>query len=941
MVHRGLISIQLCLYISVVFCLSLYILGITHYLTNHEPSTCDLTYMFEYPEFVSIKLDDKTKDKYPQYGLYAYGEGYTAEKLRQMKYSGIPVLFIPGNAGSHEQVRSIASISLRMSLKRRTSFHFDYFTISFNEGLSALSGGVIEKQTEYIPICIQRILSLYNGKLDQIVVIGHSMGGVVARAALIHYSSSNISQASILINLASPHVPLVAFDKTFANYYDNITNHADRIKKTGTTVISIGGGPRDHMVTTSQIIDPLADLNVLSTAIPNVWTSLDHLSILWCKQFVIALVRGLFDSVEITGRTAKITSNTEHKLRALKYHLSNRYSTKYLPKFEEKMNFDTDGEWIEINSEHYTFDISTKKIDKREYKQIYLMIPLNSKSHSHLSVDTIDLDTKDWLFICSISNTKKNSKLCKWGWNLTNRTILSPDFQLRTRKSIDIELKSLHKFNESTHMVIRIPQIELRKKASPIIHINMYSRNKRQIRINSVSPAWLPLSLANLVTTSESALINTSPGTLRYFIDVTSIPDAVYIKVNSITDNNSNNSPGYVVIQFKELCNTQNSAISQFYIFHEKNIRRQRTFHLQTEIGTLNRTNNAEIIMSFDPRFQYSIKVGRAGIIDRMENFVKNRAYRLYPTIISTLLLIVVARMDNSQYSLSITFGITLIASIIFDLHFEICVALGILLILSVTICCAIVFSGTMIHNVTARFLARALARFPASWYNWLIRQSLNQFPLVAIFLLIVFTSSGCGALVMVLSVLLYFLKLTCMYEDYLENFLMSSFRNFISKFRKFNKYKSKKKCIEESESINSTADIINHLLLFMIWFLTAGSAVPSTLVWAKNFSYETRLSTEDPIMLGSWIVLAVWSSLGFVKLPIMFEYHCYRLDPITIAQRIFGWLLLWIAGSHNPADHQWMIPPIVALFMSCHYIRQHCLYLTYYNPKFSELKNV
>lgn len=52
MLHRGLISIHLCLYISVVFCLSLYILGITHYLTNHEPSTCDLTYMFEYPEFV-------------------------------------------------------------------------------------------------------------------------------------------------------------------------------------------------------------------------------------------------------------------------------------------------------------------------------------------------------------------------------------------------------------------------------------------------------------------------------------------------------------------------------------------------------------------------------------------------------------------------------------------------------------------------------------------------------------------------------------------------------------------------------------------------------------------------------------------------------------------------------------------------------------------------
>jgi len=43
------------------------------------------------------------EEKYPRFGLYAYGEGFLTEKLRRMHFSGIPVLFIPGNAGSHEQ----------------------------------------------------------------------------------------------------------------------------------------------------------------------------------------------------------------------------------------------------------------------------------------------------------------------------------------------------------------------------------------------------------------------------------------------------------------------------------------------------------------------------------------------------------------------------------------------------------------------------------------------------------------------------------------------------------------------------------------------------------------------------------------------------------------------------------------------------------------------
>ena len=72
-------------------------------------------------------------------------------------------------------VRSLASVSLRKSLKSRTSFHFDFFSISFGKDYSALYGGVLKEQTSYVAKCIQRIISLYQGKAKKVILIGHSM----------------------------------------------------------------------------------------------------------------------------------------------------------------------------------------------------------------------------------------------------------------------------------------------------------------------------------------------------------------------------------------------------------------------------------------------------------------------------------------------------------------------------------------------------------------------------------------------------------------------------------------------------------------------------------------------------------------------------------------------------------------------------------------------
>lgn len=90
----------------------------------------------------------------------------------------------------------------------------------------------------------------------------------------------------------------------------------------GTTLVSIGGGRRDILVSTFQTIEPSADLNVVSSGIPKVWASADHLCILWCKQLVLTIVRALFDCVDVNARPPKITSDANVKIRALSYHLT-------------------------------------------------------------------------------------------------------------------------------------------------------------------------------------------------------------------------------------------------------------------------------------------------------------------------------------------------------------------------------------------------------------------------------------------------------------------------------------------------------------------------------------------------------------------------------------------------------------------------------------------
>ncbi|GIY67579.1 GPI inositol-deacylase [Caerostris extrusa] len=106
--------------------------------------------MKEYPEYLKIPLKYDIAQQFQRYNLYVYGEGKYFEELQKGKYLGSPVLFIPGNAGSYRQIRSLAS------------------------EISGLYGGTLKKQSEFVLACISHIQSLYSSE-KKIILIGHSM----------------------------------------------------------------------------------------------------------------------------------------------------------------------------------------------------------------------------------------------------------------------------------------------------------------------------------------------------------------------------------------------------------------------------------------------------------------------------------------------------------------------------------------------------------------------------------------------------------------------------------------------------------------------------------------------------------------------------------------------------------------------------------------------
>ncbi|XP_069052617.1 GPI inositol-deacylase isoform X1 [Lepisosteus oculatus] len=472
--------------------LALLAVGLRDLLLGYEENRCSMTYMFEYPEYLRIQLPHRVSQRYPGYGLYLYGEGLYAQHSHSLKLSGVPVLFLPGNAGSYKQARSLGSIALRKAEDIDNGFHLNVFTIDFSEELVALYGGSLQRQTRFVHESIKAILRLYKDQETpprSVAVVGHSMGGIVARA-LFTLPKFSPHLVSLILTQASPHQgPVLPLDRHLLEFYSAVR----RRWSLGTgdlrnvTVLSVGGGYRDYQVRSGLTALPCPPndpnkLSLVSTAVPRTWVSTDHLSIVWCKELVLATVRAFFDLID--PDTRQITEDPARRMAVLRHHFV-RHPVRLLAEQDDTVvTFPGSPElWTEVHTPRLSYS------SPKEPRARYFIFPLSSrrKSHSHFHCQNSNLEMTSWLFGC----TQSNGSMCRQAVDLSWDTELLPAY-----KVVTVKLSDLFSFS---HLVLSASSLnggqfsvecewfseDSRTASVPVPHILSFGMSIREVTLSS------------------------------------------------------------------------------------------------------------------------------------------------------------------------------------------------------------------------------------------------------------------------------------------------------------------------------------------------------------------------------------------------------------------------------------------------------------------------
>ncbi|KAL8701576.1 MAG: hypothetical protein Q9224_000441 [Gallowayella concinna] len=291
---------------------------------------CDMYYTRGSKFFNFADFDTEHTRFASKYSLHLYREVLFDD---DPKVKGVPVLFIPGNAGSYRQARSLASETIQhyynsvqqdKEALRAGATSIDFFSVDFNEDFTAFHGQTLLDQAEYLNDAVAYILSLYHdprrSKRDpglpdpsSVILIGHSMGGVAARTMLTmpNYQSNSVNT---IITISAPHARSpVSVDSDLVRTYQRINDYwreaysqkwASDNPLWHVTLISIAGGsldttvPSDYASLTS-LVPSTHGFTVFTSSVPGMWSGADHIQTTWCVQLVRPIARSIFEALDV------------------------------------------------------------------------------------------------------------------------------------------------------------------------------------------------------------------------------------------------------------------------------------------------------------------------------------------------------------------------------------------------------------------------------------------------------------------------------------------------------------------------------------------------------------------------------------------------------------------------------------------------------------------
>lgn len=281
----------------------------------------------------------------------------------------------------------------------------DFFTADFNEDITAFHGQTMLDQAEYLNDAVAYVLSLYHDPksprrdLDQpdptsVIIIGHSMGGIVARTMLTlpNYQANSINT---IITLSSPHARApVSFDEDVVTTYKKINGYwRDSYSQTWATdnplshvtLISLAGGGLDTIVPSdyaslASLVPASHGFTVFTSTIPNVWTGCDHLAILWCDQLRKVIAKALFEVIDVRRPS-------QTKSRAERMHVFRKL---FLTGMEDDVNRNAQNQDAKT---HITLENETNKILSSNERLVIRELGKDSTAQTHLLRIPVLLDS--------------------------------------------------------------------------------------------------------------------------------------------------------------------------------------------------------------------------------------------------------------------------------------------------------------------------------------------------------------------------------------------------------------------------------------------------------------------------------------------------------------------------------------------------------------------
>ncbi|XP_025412541.1 GPI inositol-deacylase isoform X2 [Sipha flava] len=867
---------SLLVYVSAILLLT-FAVGVYKQLTQKTTNNCEMTFMFEYPHFIDI-LVPMNRGKY---NLYAYTEGQTMEKIKSMKFYGTPVVFIPGHSGSYRQVRSIASVNIRKMYHIQSNIKFDFFTVDLNEEYSAVFGGVLPQQTEFVSQCINTIIKIYEHdyKPTSIILIGHSMGGIIAKGLFIN-PKFDTSLVELIITLATPHRPLFLADNFMDSYYENVENiwgnGLDKPRSSflsNISLLSIGGGHRDLMVWPCLTYTPHADINVLSLAIPGVWTSTDHQCILWCKSLVKSIVRVLFDSAESDSDDTIY----DWRKKVSTYHFDKRSNGKWfhsnLHPISVKLNEPNMIVWNETYKARRSI-----LLESGTPMPIVIHVPLYNQSLDYeMTAEAINIEYHDWVFSCKPDYHSK--KYCLFGVNWSSNSTISVSKYMK-RRHITIKLSDVYRLDHSNLVFkikntkkptgLNIDLYEVRDRTNEVSwkiwygilyrkllwKINVYNT----VQYKTILRDWSNSICMNCVYNVHMITVKCSKKK-HHAVSKFIVPWTQGV-LHGLTSDNAVD-PLRISLENIYSSNKTEDPYLQFILDPNCNYRIELELSVMDTIGTM----GLKYGLTFPSYIGIIILLVLSHQFSQLANSTNDDCsiyHNSLPSLfkIVKILVVSICLMTFVQYQWSIInkpiggidwLGHPLKTFVFSSLLY--CITNSFMCFATLVLWSMMLFWGKAINELLIRFIMKALQK-NATVSDWIL-YGFGKLPIAVSMIAILMSYHTCGTVGLIISAFFYYFMLCTMVQDCIDQLIYYPVIFIKDYFIK-----------GEKPTLNlSLTPIHLHFSLFLLWLLICGCNLPCSIEWARNFHHSKYLD-PDPSWISSVVLNTCAGILWQMDIP-------------------------------------------------------------------------